>query len=234
MRIKKGDRTAGLDSLKLRDYLRKYGDQRIYVGSVADKFALSEVQAETMIEELVMQDLICRSELQLDKATVCYETTIKGNAFGLASAAKPVSRVSVEKTLQDFIGRVRAINERQDLAYRIESVIVFGSYLSETPLLNDLDVSAEPIGKWTDAASYEAACRDSRGRARASGRQFRNVLDEVSWPRTEVLLLLKSRSRTISLCDWDSLGKMPKFKYRVLLGNPAKIAAFIKDGGSLD
>jgi hypothetical protein len=67
-------------------------------------------------------------------------------------------------------------------------------------------------------------------RACSSGRRFRNVVDEVSWPRTEVLLLLKIRSRTISLCEWGSLKNMPELRYCVLVGNKLRIAEFIKDG----
>ena len=67
-------------------------------------------------------------------------------------------------------------------------------------------------------------------RARSSGRRFRNVVDEVSWPRTEVLFLLKNRSRTISLCEWNSLKNMPELRYCVLVGDTPRIAEFIKDG----
>ena len=66
-------------------------------------------------------------------------------------------------------------------------------------------------------------------RARSSGRRFRKV-DEVSWPATEVLLLLKNRSRIVSLCEWDSLKNMPELRYCVLVGDKLRIAEFIKDG----
>jgi hypothetical protein len=234
MRIRKGENTAGLDSLKLREYLRKHGDRHIDTDSLVETFVLSRRKAERLIEELVNLELIRRSDAQLNKAKVCYETTIQGNAFGMANAGKPVSRESAEKVLREFLNRVRTVNERDDLAYRIGSVIVFGSYLSSAIQLNDLDLSAELIGKWTDDASYHAACQGSMERAHASRRQFRNLVDEISWPRTEVLLFLKNRSRTISLCDWDSLQKMPKFQYSVLLGDNARIAAFIKDGRVVD
>jgi DNA-binding MarR family transcriptional regulator len=229
MRIKRGEKTAGVDSVKLRDFLRRFGD-RVDQPSIANRFSMSATGAEKLIDDLLELGLIWRSETQYDKAMVNYETTIKGNAFGMANAAKPVSRKYAEGVLREFLARIKTVNGREDLAYRVESVVIFGSYLKGAPHLNDLDLAVELIGKWNDNASYLSACRPSMERARSSGRRFRNVVDEVSWPRTEVLLLLKNRSRTISLCEWDSLTNMPELRYCVLVGDKLRIAKFIKDG----
>ena len=91
MRIQKGESTARLDNVKLREYFRKYGHRKIDDTSLAKTFLLSRKKAEERIGELVSLGLICRSDLQPDKAIVCYETTIQGNAFGMAKAGKPVS-----------------------------------------------------------------------------------------------------------------------------------------------
>ena len=68
------------------------------------------------------------------------------------------------------------------------------------------------------------------GRSPSGENREASVVDEVCWPRTEVLLLLKNRSRTISLCEWDSLKNMPELRYCVLVGDKLRIAEFIKDG----
>ena len=149
-------------------------------------------------------------------------------------ASKPVSRESTENVVREFLERVNAVNERHDLAHRVESVIVFGSYLSEVSRLNDLDLSVELVGNGMNDASHRALREASIDRALASGRRFRNAVDEIFWPRTEVLSLLKNRSRTISFCEWDSLKDMPKLRYRVLFGDRSRIAAFIKDGEDVE
>lgn len=234
MRIQKGERTAGLDNAKLREYFRKYGYGHIDHTSLAKTFRLSRREGEQRIQELVKLELICRSDVQPDKAMLSYETTIQGNAFGMAKASKPVSRESTETVLREFLERVKAVNERDDLAHRIESVIVFGSYLSGVSRLNDLDLSVKLVGKGMDDTSQQALREASFNRARASGRQFRNAVDQIFWPQTEVLLLLKNRSRTISFCEWDSLKDMPKLRYGVLFGDKSRIASFIKDGEAVD
>lgn len=223
-----------MDNVKLREYFRKYGYRNIDHASLAKTFLLSRKKTEERIEELVRLGLICRSDIQPDKAIVCYETTIQGNAFSMAKASKPVSRESTEKVLREFLERVNAVNERHDLVLRVESVIVFGSYLSEVSRPNDLDLSVELVGNGTNDASHRALREASIDRALASGRRFRNAVDEIFWPRTEVLSLLKNRSRTISFCEWDSLKDMPKLRYRVLFGDRSRIAAFIKDGEDVE
>ena len=114
MRIQKGESTAGLDNVKLREYFRKYGYGHVDHASLAKTFLLSRKTAEERIEELVRLGLIWRSDFQPDKATICYETTIQGNAFGLARAGKPVSRESTEKVLRECLERVNAVNARRD------------------------------------------------------------------------------------------------------------------------
>ena len=136
------------------------------------------------------------------------------------------SRANPQKVFSgNFLARIKTVSGQEDLAYRVESVVIFGSYLKGVPHLNDLDLGVELIGKWNDDASYHSACRPSMERARSSGRRFRNVVDEVCWPRTEVLLLLKNRSRTISLCEWDSLKNMPELRYCVLVELPVAVEA---------
>jgi predicted nucleotidyltransferase len=47
------------------------------------------------------------------------------------------------------------VNGRQELAHSVESVVVFGSYLSDAKRLNDLDIAVELRAKWHDDASFQ-------------------------------------------------------------------------------
>ena len=83
--------------------------------------------------------MISRCEFQHDKKMVSYQMTIRGNALGMAKAGKPVTRASAEEVLRKFLDRVRVVNGRQEVAHGVESVVVFGSYLSDANRLNYLD-----------------------------------------------------------------------------------------------
>lgn len=152
-------------------------------------------------------------------------------AFRAALEARLQTRARDEGTvLRELLARVKAVNARQDLAYRVESVVVFGSYLSKAKRVNDLDVAVELKRRSTDDVTWERLCNASHERAAAAGRRFRNVVEQVGWPQLEVLGILKNRSRTISFCEWKSLLRMDDIRYCAVFGDKERIAGLLKDG----
>ena len=233
MRIRRGDVIAGVDALELRRYL-KTRDNRVNYITAMESFLITKQSADKFIAELERLELIRKCESQIEKNITCYETTIAGNALGIAKAGKPVSRQSAERTLREFLNRVRSVNQRRELAYVVESVVVFGSYLSDKNQLNDLDIAVELKAREADEVAQEKLRKESLARAFESGRRFGNIVEEVYWPDREVLLILKNRSRTISLCEWQSLFKMPDLQYCVFIGDRKRIAGLIEHGKPVD
>jgi hypothetical protein len=230
MRLNRGDRIAGIDGLHLRKYFRRFGSEQVNYATVIEEFSVNRRKAENILAELLKLEMICLCELQGNKDMVSYQTTIKGNALGMAKASKPVTRAAAERVLQELLDRVQAVNERPELAHRVESMVVFGSYVSKAERLNDLDIAVELKAKWHDHASFESFRIASMDRAHANGRRFRNVVEAVCWPQIEVLSILKNRSRTISFCEWASLLKMEGFRYCVAFGDKKRIAGLLKGG----
>jgi len=230
MRLNRGDRIAGVDGLRLRRYFQRYGSEQMNYVTVMKEFSITKRQAEKMLADLLEVEMISRCEFQHDKKLVYYQTTIKGNALGMAKAGKPVKRASADDVLREFLDRVRAVNGRQELAHSVESVVVFGSYLSEAMRLNDLDIAVELKAKWHDDATFQSFHTASLDRARARGRRFRNLVEEVGWPELEVLSILKNRSRTLSLCRLDSLLHMKNFRYCVVFGDEERIVGLLRGG----
>jgi hypothetical protein len=165
---------------------------------------------------------------------ICYETTIQGNALGMAKASRPVKRESAETVLTALMQRVKTVNDRQELAYRVESLVVFGSYLSDVKRMNDLDIAIELKPRCSEDAAWERLRQASMDRAQAAGRRFRNVVEHVGWPQFEVLAILKDRSRTISFCEWQSLFEMESFRYAVVFGDKERIAGLLRGGQAVD
>ena len=230
MRLNRGDRIAGVDGLQLRRYFQRFGSEQVNYATVMDELSVTKRQAEKLLTELLKLEMISRCEFQHDKKMVSYQTTIRGNALGMAKAGKPVTRASAEKVLRKFLDRVRVVNGRQELAHSVESVVVFGSYLSDAKRLNDLDIAVELSAKWHDDASFQNYRNASLDRARARGRRFRNLVEEVCWPQLEVVSILKNRSRTISFCEWNSLLLMKGLRYCVVFGDRRRVAGLLKRG----
>jgi hypothetical protein len=62
--------------------------------------------------------------------------------------------------------------------------------------------------------------------SRGSGRSFSSFEEELFWPWHEVLAVLKSRKRSISIQSWRSFLEMDKaenFRYKVLLGDAKEV-----------
>lgn len=57
--------------------------------------------------------------------------TPAGCQFALASAARPMKRATAEKALRDFLARVQEINQNPHYLYRVDMLVVFGSYLRQ-------------------------------------------------------------------------------------------------------
>ncbi len=83
--------------------------------TVAEEFSATKRQAEKILAELLKLEMISRCEFQYHKKMVCYQTTIKGNALGMAKAGKPVTRASADEVLREFLDRV---SNRRPVAVR--------------------------------------------------------------------------------------------------------------------
>ena len=118
----------------------------------------------------------------------------------MATAAKPVTRAKADQIFAEFMERVQKVNDDPYYLFRVTRVVLFGSYIHDTPTVNDIDIALQLAPKVDDL--------DRRGelyeqRRRESPRIFRNLIDLIGWPMNEVWLFLKSRSRTLSLHDFE-------------------------------
>ena len=120
-------------------------------------------------------------------------------------------RTKANQIIVALLKRVEEANA-MDFAYRIPTVIVYGSYVRGETFLSDVDIAVELEGKWDSDEE-----RDSREKQRikfafASGRTFSNFIDELSWPKYEVQRYLKARTRGLSVHPLDDFIRMQKDK----------------------
>lgn len=83
----------------------------------------------------------------------------------MQSFAPRINRAKADKVVAALIERANAINARTDLAYHVVLIHVFGSYLTDTDDLGDVDICAV-IEQWPDLhkrrLSREAINTDKR------------------------------------------------------------------------
>lgn len=218
---------SGETAMKVRDILRRsYGGFR--QDWLTETFRYSPERALELAAALETSGLVtrdCAREEEFESPLPWYKLTDLGWAVARASAARRISRHTAQVALAEFMQRVRFVNDDCRYLYEVRTVVVFGSYLGASKDLGDVDVAVElqpriaikKNGKWIDAF---------REHAWKSGRSFSSFEAEIDWPRREVLFVLKSRKRSISIQSWFAFVEMaatPGFRFEVLHGDRDKI-----------
>ena len=152
------------------------------------------------------------------------------HGFANASAAKPVLRKTAESALEQFMERLQRVNASSEYVYCVESAVLFGSMLSEAERLGDVDIAIELLPKVVEEAEFCQWCDRRRYAARDQGRRFGSTVDWVLWPKEEIFEVLRARARTLSLHGIHDLAELTDVRYRVLWGNPGRIAGLIRSG----
>jgi len=194
---------AKVPAMRVRDFLHRTRDAYWTCETVANRLKLSDARAQALVSELLRLGYIERSDVADGKH---YHITLTGSTFALASAARPLTRKTAERKLDEFLDRVRAVNASQSFAFRIRRVLVFGSYLTDQERLNDIDIAIDMVPREDGPEKHKAANQARIRAAEQAGRQFSSFQDECMWPTKEVYLFLKSRSKAISLHPiWDAV-----------------------------
>ena len=208
MRINNKDILFGQPILRIRDVIRdamierlKSVDKDYIEERVAMLLKQPKSVAKQIIKQLVSEDYLVLQNVKYGDV-IQYEITEteKGRRFGIASADPSISRGKATQLLNELIERVKQVNATKDLIYYVETVKVFGSYLSTKDLLGDLDVAVKLARKYEGDKFMEENKKRSH-LAIQKGRTFSNYFQELLWPHREVMLLLKTKKKGLSLHD---------------------------------
>jgi hypothetical protein len=204
MRIQPGEMIAGQAALavrKLMKYGRAFGPTTSgnSISTIAEVLGTDLSQARQIFQELCREGYIepVPEHHRFDKPDRWF-TTIKGNVLAHASTRKPITRKTAERLVEEFLARVREINAG-DYAYRVRRVIVFGSFLSDSPDLGDVDLSIELVDPYRGSDERKAAHEARIEAALQAGRRFGDYYQRLFWPKQEGWLKLKHRSPSLSL-----------------------------------
>jgi predicted nucleotidyltransferase len=227
MRITKDQLVAGYPVLEVRSFIRRQRLGTFAAPAAEHAMKLSLSEAEDFLRELVNLGYLEQARPIFGENIAAYEVTQQGQALANASGAKPISRETADRALQEFMERVQTINASREYAYQIESVVLFGSMLSSAERLGDVDLAIELKPAILGDEEFDERCNVRRRAAQADGKRFTSTFEWVTWPQKEIILFLKSRSRTLSLHDLHDLTSMNDIQCRVLLGNSRRLMKMI-------
>jgi hypothetical protein len=202
MRIDPRSEIAGIRALKIRDCVRRVRGFWITPEYLARCLKVSASSASTLIESLVNLGILQESPASRADAWR-YDVTEHGSRFMLASGAKPIKRQTADRLVHELLERVERINSDQSYLHTVEYVGVFGSYLSDSATINDIDIAYSLKRRDDNPELFMKRLAARVHEAKEAGRRFSSYSDELSWPEVELLRALKGRSTAISLHSTD-------------------------------
>ena len=144
--------------------------------------------ALALVEQLLKDGMIeVNARFSDCREQVAYQPTIKKNNATATRFVARLNRAKAEKLLADFLQCVEEVNAHPDLLHWVTEVRVFGSYLTNSDDLGEIDLVIKK-------------------ERRPASRSFTDA-----YPERLVALLLKGGSRYISLHDAAELDESSEF-----------------------
>jgi predicted nucleotidyltransferase len=233
IQLEAGQEIAGFPALEIRSLLRAIADSSFREAWLCEK-GYSKEEAARLMEVLLKHRYVdFDRDVKADpKLGPSYKLTEQGRLMMRASGAKRVQRHTANRVLEEFMARVRIVNESPRFLIRVTEVVVFGSYLSDKETLGDLDIACSYENKFLHL-DQNALAEKLHDHLIASGRRFKG-LAALFWPWEEVQLFLKSKKRTISLHAITDPEQMIRqsddFRFEVLLGDRESIVNRSRSG----
>lgn len=228
MRIVANQSIAGYPALKMRDFLWKHQLTGITEETIQTSLDLNPIDAGDFLSKLVDQGLI--KESHRHNGLTLFDLSDCGVRLAYASAAKPIHRNTAERVLAKFMERVQAVNATPEYLYRVDTAILYGSMLSDAERLGDVNIAVNLESKASGEAEFQEWSEERKYDAQRKGRSFSTIVERAYWPRTEVYLQLKARSISLKLSELSHVELLKNLSYRVLLGDPERIAALFPTG----
>ena len=213
------DAIAGFPAKQIRKLLRQSA-LSLSVVEATKILGLNERSILKLLNDLEKQGFIEKNAFapEPDKN---WKNTIKGGALSKALFSAPVSRRAAELKLSEFMNRVREVNEAGRFLYRVRKVVLFGSFLTESSTVGDLDIAIELVPKEPDSRKHSELILAHANAADLNGKRFQNFVHRLDFAAQEVRSYLKGRSRIIQLTDCRD-GVLKVSKSRVLYESPEK------------
>jgi len=144
-----------------------------------------------------------------------WKHTIKGGALSNALFSAAVSRRNAERRLSEFMDRVREVNEGGRFLFRVRKVVLFGSFLTESSTIGDLDVAIDLVPREPDARKHSELILAHANAAALCGKRFQSFVQRLDFAAQQVRSYLKARSRIIQLTNCDD-GVLEVAEHRVI------------------
>jgi predicted nucleotidyltransferase len=198
MHLSRTDNVADLPATDARELMRRFGNAQ--PESAISYWIDTGSRTDTEVARALADAGYLREYLVDNDGQTWWETTIKGNALAQASFGRPITRATAQRHLAAVIERAHRFNADESHLIEITELVVFGSYLDpDIQHLGDLDLGVAFHSRIPDPTGADGRTKILLSYAKASGRSFNTLLDQLFWPEQEALLTLRNRSGVINI-----------------------------------
>jgi hypothetical protein len=186
---------------------RSYFDDRRQMCKIWDfKFTpVKTAEAKRIFAALLAEGYLepHEPEHKFDKAK--YQTSMKGRRLAAANLRPRFDRAKADNEVASLIARATEINTRDELVFFVHKITAFGSYLTDSNDLGDIDLVVEVAPRrkhHTDESHY---------RAGNSGKTL-DFMASLNYGNSEVLQLLRARKSRLAFDTSSALELDTKFR----------------------
>lgn len=197
MQITKDQTIAGVPAITVRNFLRRWSE--MFWRSVAEE---QLENGGAVVDELLATGRVEALYVDAEGDTRLGMTT-QGFALRMASAAKPVTRATAQRSVDEVVARALVVNADPRAWATVRRLVLFGSFMDESvDRVGDVDIAV-------DAVCYEPHPTTQQG---ARG-YYRMVHGGKPGPddrlyRWDVMRMLKGGSRVLSLVEFEQHREM--------------------------
>lgn len=203
MRINGEDKIDGIRLINIRNVLRKMIYLQLNRSEI--ELLLSSSLRNHSVNTLHLIDSLIRLDyLEIVEGKYCLAQ--KGRRLCSARSLKPLTKEKVEQIIEDFLERIEEVKKNKEFLYEVRRILLFGSCLNpEARDFGDIDFAYELKAKIHDQIKLNELRQKQIEQVKDNGRVFRNIVEEVCYPKDKVLRYLKNRNRYISLHTVDEV-----------------------------
>jgi hypothetical protein len=156
------------------------------------------VEAKRVFAALLAEGYLEPHEPEHKSDEAKYHTSMKGRRLAAANLTKRFDRAKADNEVAALIARANEINARDELVFFVHKITAFGSYLTDSNDLGDIDLVVEV------APRREQTTDESRYRADNSGKTL-DFSASLNYGSSEVLQLLRARKTRLSFSTHSTL-----------------------------
>ena len=212
MRLVPNSKLYGRPAVHIRDFLLHIGPDTFNQVYLKERLQLSDQETNTVLSGLLADNYVVDA-LPIDDLPG-YGLAPRGLQLAVSTFAYKIKREVGEQLLAGVISRASNAEAQRPFVFQVTKIALFGSMLTDSALVHDVDL-AIAVETPYDGAAFDEAQQRRIDAATKSGKRFRSMLASVVWPRMELTEYLRGGSRHISLHSFNELELM-QCPYRVV------------------